>query len=163
MMRVGANRLRYGGARHWAAPFVLAMLCLRAFIPAGFMLAPVDGRLVVVLCDTDASALTRDHTGPRRSPGDHRDRASGFYALDHAPSHHVHAKSDTTAAGHHHAQTDPTCPYAQSSGPAPLPVLPALAAVQIATLSPRPSQAAQTHARFGPTRQQSPRGPPRLA
>jgi hypothetical protein len=121
--------LRYGGARHWAAPFVLAMLCLRAFIPAGFMLAPVDGRLEVVLCDTDA------------------------------PGHHVH---DHAAGLHHHAQTDPTCPYAQSSGPAPLPVLPALAAVQIATLGALPVQVAQTHSRFGPTRQQSPRGPPRL-
>jgi hypothetical protein len=44
-----------------------------------------------------------------------------------------------------------------------LPVLPALAAVQIATLSAPPIQVAQTHSRFGPTRQQSPRGPPRLA
>ena len=26
---------------------------------------------------------------------------------------------------HHHTQTDPTCPYAQSSGPAPLPPFPA--------------------------------------
>lgn len=127
-MRVRVNRLRYGGARHWASPFVLAMLCLRAFIPAGFMLAPVDGRLHVVLCDTDAPGSARHHM-----------------------------------LGHHHAQTDPTCPYAQSSGPAPLPVLPALAAVQIAILSAPPVQVAQTHSRFGPTRQQSPRAPPLLA
>src|SRR5579864_7917867 len=109
MMRVKVNRLRHGGARHWAAPFVLAMLCLRAFIPAGFMLAPVGGQLAVVLCDTDAQGLA-----PNQTPG-----------------HHGH----DLAVGHHHAQTDPTCPYAQSSGPAPLPVVPVLAAVQIATLS----------------------------
>jgi hypothetical protein len=126
-MRRRVNRLRNGGARHWAAPFVLAMLCLRAFVPAGFMLAPVDGQLAVVLCDADALGV-HDH-----------------------------------AAGHHHTQTDPTCPYAQSSGPAPLPALPVLAAVQIATLRTPPIQVAQTHSRFGPTRQQSPRGPPRLA
>jgi len=144
MMRVRVNRLRHGGARHWAAPFVLAILCLRALIPAGFMLAPVDGRLAVVLCDTDAvgSAQAQD----RR-------------VHHHAPGHYVHDQG----AGHHHAQTDPTCPYAQSSGPAPLPVLPVLAAVQIATLSAPPVQVAQTHSRFGPTRQQSPRGPPSLA
>jgi hypothetical protein len=129
-MRRRINRLRHGGAGHWAAPFVLAMLCLRAFIPAGFMLAPVDGQLAVVLCDTDA--------------------AGGHLGHDHA-------------AGHHHAQMDSTCPYAQSSGPAPLPVLPVLAAVQIATATAPPVQVAQTHSRFGPTRQQSPRGPPRLA
>jgi hypothetical protein len=142
----GAKRLRYGGGGHWAAPFVLAMLCLRAFVPAGFMLAPVDGRLEVVLCDTDA---------PGATPGASPTRTPGHYT----PGHHAHDH----AAGHHHAQTDPTCPYAQSSGPAPLPVLPVLAAVQLATLRAAPIQVAQTHSRFGPTRQQSPRGPPRLA
>jgi hypothetical protein len=140
-MRLRVSRLRYGGARHWAAPFVLAMLCVRAFVPAGFMLVPLDGQLAVVLCDTDAPGALQGHH-PRDTQGHH--------AHDHA-------------AGHHHAQTDPTCPYAQSSGPAPLPVLPALAAVQIATLSVQPIQVAQTHSRFGPTRQQSQRGPPRLA
>src|ERR1700692_1580667 len=81
-MKRRANGLRYDGGRHWAAPFVLAMLCLRAFVPAGFMLAPVDGQLAVVLCDTDAQGALQGH-----------------HAHDHA-------------AGHHHAQTDPTCPYA---------------------------------------------------
>ena len=139
-MGIRANRLRSGGARHWAAPFVLAMLCLRAFIPAGFMLAPVDGQLAVVLCDTDAPA--------------------GVQGRDaNTQGHHAHAH----AAGHHHAKADPTCPYAQSSGPAPLPSLPLLAAVQVATASAPAVQVAQTHSRFGPTRQQSPRGPPRLA
>lgn len=147
-MRRRVNRLRNGGARHWAAPFVLAMLCLRAFIPAGFMLAPVDGQLAVVLCDTDALG---------GAPGHH---AYGHYTGDsYTQGHHAHDH----AAGHHHTQTDPTCPYAQSSGPAPLPALPVLAAVQIATLRTPPIQVAQTHSRFGPTRQQSPRGPPRLA
>jgi Protein of unknown function (DUF2946) len=124
--------LRHGGTRHWAAPFVLAMLCLRAFIPAGFMLAPVDGRLAVVLCDSDAPGAIHHHGG------------------------HEHS-------GHHHTQTDPTCPYAQSAGPAPLPTLPALAAAQIVSVAVRPVETAQTHVHFGPTRQQFPRGPPRLA
>src|SRR3982074_1247637 len=130
MMRPGVSRWRSGGARHWAAPFVLAMLCLRAFVPAGFMLAPVDGRLAVVLCDTDAPGAAQSHHGPGHYIPDHR--TSGHHAHDHA-------------AGHHHAQADPTCPYAQSSGPSPLPVLPVLAAVQIATLSAAPIQGAQTH------------------
>jgi len=142
-MRARASRLRYGGGRHWAAPFVLTMLCLRAFIPAGFMLAPVDGQFAIVLCDTDAP-------GGAQSSHTHSSYTQGHHGHDHA-------------AGHHHAQTDPSCPYAQSSGPAPLPALPVLAAVHVATLSALPIQAAQTHPRFGPTRQQSPRGPPRLA
>jgi hypothetical protein len=133
MIRRGVHRLRNGGAHHWAAPFVLAMLCLRAFVPAGFMLAPVDGQLQVVLCDTDARA-----TGHHRHTGGHD-------------------------ASHHHVQTDPTCPYAQSSGPAPLPALPALAAVQIVERISPPIPAAQTHFQPGPVREQSPRGPPHLA
>jgi len=123
------------------------MLCLRAFVPAGFMFAPVDGQLEVVLCDTDALGAAQDHQA--RS--------------DHQAPRGVHAHHAHDHAGHHHAQTDPTCPYAQSSGPAPLPALPVLASVQIATLSAPSAQVAQTHSRFGPTRQQSPRGPPRLA
>jgi hypothetical protein len=136
-MRRTANQLRYGGARHWAAPFVLAMLCLRAFIPVGFMLAPVDGRLDIVLCDTDAPGVA--------TPG--------------AAKHHV----GHDHAGHHHSHSDPTCPYAQSSGPAPLPTLPVLAAAPLEIVSVLPVHIEQTHSRFGPTRQQSPRGPPRLA
>ena len=126
-----ANGLRHGGSYHWAAPFVLAMLCLRAFIPAGFMLAPVDGQLAVVLCDSDAPGAHHHHGG------------------------HEHS-------GHQHTQTDPTCPYAQSAGPAPLPTLPALAAEQIVSVAVRPVEVAQTHAHFGPARQQFPRGPPHL-
>ena len=94
-MRGGANRL-YGRASQWAAPWVLAMLCLRALVPAGFMLAPIDGHLAVVLCDIDAARAAHHHAGH-----------------DH-PGHH------------HHLELDPTCPYAQSVGPAPLPAQPVL-------------------------------------
>jgi hypothetical protein len=131
-MRSSTNRFRDGGARHWAAPFVLAMLCLRALIPAGFMLAPVEGRLDLVLCDSQAPGAVHHHGGH-----------------DHSQHHHIH--------------TDPTCPYAQSAGPAPIPTLPALAAAQIVSVPVPPKQFAQTHSQFGPSRQQSPRGPPQLA
>jgi hypothetical protein len=131
MLGSRARQLRHRGVRHWAAPFVLAMLCLRAFIPAGFMLAPLDGHLAVVLCDTDA-----------RGPG-----------------HHTHHSNPA----HPHTHPDPTCPYAQSSGPAPLPALPGVAAVELGIVTVRDVEAPQTHANFGPTRQQTPRGPPQLA
>jgi hypothetical protein len=131
------NRSWTGGPRHWAAPFVLAILCLRALVPAGFMLAPIDGRLAVVLCDSDAPGAMQHRTG------------------------HDHAGHDH--ASHHHTQTDPTCPYAQSAGPAPLPAPPVLAAAPLETVPVLPTHFAQTHAQFGPSRQQSPRGPPHLA
>jgi hypothetical protein len=117
------------GQRHWASPWVLAMLCLRAFIPAGFMLAPVEGRPAVVLCDTDA-----------------------------APSHR-HAGHEQ-AGSHHHAQFDPTCPYAQSAGPAPLPVLPALEPQPVLTTLRLPEQLQQVFHLSGPPRQHSARAPP---
>ena len=131
-MKRRTKQLQYSGTRHWAAPFVLAMLCLRALVPAGFMLAPIDGRLDVVLCDSDAPAALHHHSG------------------------HDHS-------GHHHTQIDPTCPYAQSAGPTPLPALLVLGAAPLVLVRVRPVQVAQTHAQFVPVRLQSPRGPPRLA
>ena len=82
---------RMGGIGHWAAPLVLVMLCLRALVPAGFMLASVNGRPAVVLCDSMAApGGTHEHVG-HHHPG--------------------------------HAHLDPTCPFAQSSGPAPPPAM----------------------------------------
>lgn len=111
----------------WAAPLLLAVLCARALIPAGVMLAPVHGRLDVVLCDIDGANAAR----------------------------HVHEHT-----GHHHSQTDPTCPYAQSAGPAPLPALPVLPVALLRSDRVPPALDAQTFSRFGPTRQQTSRGPP---
>jgi len=118
------------GARRRATLFLLAMLGLRALVPAGFMLAPEDGRLVVVLCDSNAPGAAHRHDS------------------------HQHA-------GHTHS--DPTCPYAQSAGPTPLPALPAITAAPMATVLLLPAQVSQTFVRFGPSRQQSPRAPPQFA
>jgi hypothetical protein len=131
-MRRGAKR-SCNGAMRWAAPWVLAMLCLRALVPAGFMLEPIDGRLAVVLCDTDAAGAVHHQGGQ-----------------DH-PSHH------------HHLQLDPTCPYAQSAGPAPLPALPVLGPQPVVSAPLQLTHVAQTYARSGPSRQNFPRGPPHLA
>lgn len=75
------------------------------------------------------------------------------------PAHH---------AGHHHPGTghthgDPTCPYAQSAGPAPLPALPVLAARAAAGDYLLPQSLAQQSSPFGPERRQSPRAPPHIA
>lgn len=128
----GGMKWRSRGLRRWATPLVFAVLLLRAIVPAGFMLAPVDGRLEFVLCDSDAPGST-----------------------------HRHAVGDQ--AGHHHTHIDSSCPFAQSSGAAPLPSMPLLATASMETARPPLPQAAQTHARFGPARQQSPRAPPHLA
>jgi hypothetical protein len=67
---------------------------------------------------------------------------------------------------HHHSHggtTDPGCPYAQSSGPAPLPSIPMLASdVRFAQVVERAPAATLAFIQ-GPPRQQSPRGPPALA
>jgi len=130
-MRKTANGPACNRVRHPGMLWVLAMLALRALVPAGFMLAPEAGHLALVPCDVDA----------RRAAGHHHE----------GPQHPLHA------------HPDPTCPYAQSAGPAPLPALPVLAAAPISTVRLLPAQSPQTFVPFGPSRQQSPRAPPRLA
>jgi Protein of unknown function (DUF2946) len=129
------------GMRHFRNPgrttlLVLGMLFLRALVPAGFMLAPVDGGLTVVVCDVEMSAGERQH--------------------HHHPGHDGAAHPDG-------AHSDPTCPYAQSAGPAPLPTLPAIAGGAVSDLQEQPAAVAQIISTCGPIRQQSPRGPPSLA
>jgi hypothetical protein len=131
-MRSGADHLR-NGAPHRAAMLMLAMLALRALVPAGFMLTPIDGRLAVVLCDTDVARAARRHGG------------------QDYPGHH------------HHLQLDQTCPYAQSAGPAPLPALPAFGPQPVVSPAAMPAHRGQIYAHCGPPRQQSPRAPPHLA
>lgn len=128
-MRARKSHTARRGPRARTVLLVLAMLALRALVPAGYMLAAVDGGMGVVLCGTAA-----------------------------APAHHHHAAHEHPGAGHAHA--DPTCPYAQSAGPAPLPLLPVLAAVPAADRSVLPRESSQTLTAFGPLRQHPPRGPP---
>ncbi len=77
-------------------------------------------------------------------------------------------------AGHHHhhrappdsapaVEVDPTCPYAQSAGPALLPTLAVLPAAAMMHRLETPAAATQTRLTFGPLRQCFPRGPPTLA
>lgn len=126
------------GMRHFRNPgratlFVLGMLLLRALIPAGFMLVPVDGGLTVVVCDAEVSAGETQH--------------------HHHPGHDHSAQSQ---GGH----SDPTCPYAQSAGPAPLHALPVLAGGAVYDLLVPPVAVTQTVPTSGPPRQHSSRGPP---
>jgi hypothetical protein len=169
-----------GVVRPWVAPFVLAMFVLRALVPAGFMLAPVNGGLAIVLCDADATAsldrpaahdrsaggMSDGMPGHTMSAADMEDMPGPLSTADRAG----HDMSLADMGGHDmpghqggHTHPDPTCPYAQSSGATPIPFV---AAVTPAIESAPPvfrESTAQTHLHFGPTRQQSPRGPPHLA
>lgn len=53
-MTRGGHGSGRGGSRRQTALLILAMLCVRAFIPAGFMAAPVDGRWQLVVCGPGA-------------------------------------------------------------------------------------------------------------
>jgi len=128
----------------WAALLVLGLLFLRGLVPAGFMLAPVDGSLAFVLCDLDLPVAAM---------------ASNAMPASH---HHMHMAADH-AAHQHGAHGDRTCPYAQSAGPAPLPTLPALAGGSKFEQPRVPAAVTQTLLSFGPIRQPSSRGPPHLA
>ncbi len=78
------------------------------------------------------------------------------------PGHAVHA-----GHGHHHPgrphASDPTCPFAQSAGAAPLPTLPALAAQSLAPTASPVAAREQRLAPSGPARQHTARAPPRFA
>ncbi|HXR92779.1 MAG TPA: hypothetical protein VN750_21140 [Steroidobacteraceae bacterium] len=192
------RRAGNGAVRHWAAPFVLAMLLLRALVPAGFMLAPVNGGLAVVLCDADSTASLYHRAGHAMSTGVATGESMSASGMAGESGHampeggttgqpaHVMSAADMGAmpaadmAGHDmatagvdghevpghpggHTHPDPTCPYAQSSGATPIPLFAAVTPAIETAVPVFPEPAAQTHAHFGPTRQQSPRGPPHLA
>jgi hypothetical protein len=112
------------------ALWIAPALLFRALIPVGFMLEPIDGRAEIVVC-APADLNAAPHSGV------------------HDSGHH-----------HHHLHADAICPYAQSAGPAPLPALPLVAAAARAPVLFAQRDVPQINAPFGPTRQQSPRGPP---
>jgi hypothetical protein len=137
----GIRRIKKPG---WGCLLVLGLLFLRGLIPAGFMLAPVDGNLALVLCSLDLPVAAVP---------------AGAMPASH---HHMHEAQDH-GAHRHGAHGDPTCPYAQSGGPAPLPTLPVLAGGATFERPILPAAVTQTHLSFGPIRQPSSRGPPHLA
>jgi hypothetical protein len=128
----------------WGSLLILGLLFLRGLIPAGFMLAPVDGNLALVLCSLDLPVAAVP---------------AGAMPASHP---HMHEAQDHSAH-QHGAHGDPTCPYAQSGGPAPLPTLPVLAGGTTFERPILPAAVTQTRLRFGPIRQPSSRGPPHLA
>lgn len=129
-VRKRARNSRRIGVWQWSVPLVLAMLCLRALVPSGFMLAATQGRLSVVLCDSGSA--------------------------HHSRGGHEHP-------GMPHGGSDGTCPFAQSSGPAPVPALAVYGLETIVLVSRLPALAVeQTCLGCGPTRAQTSRGPPRF-
>ena len=139
----------------WAKLLILGLLFLRALVPAGFMLAQVDSGIALVLCDAaiPAGEPQHQHHHHGHDTGTGHDTGAG----------HDSGASDDSAAGHAGAHGDPTCPYAQNAGPAPLSALPVIAgAATVDQLGLAPA-VTQTFSIPGPTRQQTPRGPPSLA
>ncbi len=137
------------GMRHikkpgWGSLLVLGLVLLRALVPAGFMLAPADGRVAIVVCDADASMAALQ---------------AGAMPASHHPMH----MAMDHGAHHQGAHDDPSCPYALSGGAAPLPTLPVLAGGTTFERPPLPAAITQTLLGFGPIRQPSSRGPPHLA
>lgn len=129
--------MRHRGKSGWALRLILGLLFLRALVPAGFMLAPVDGWFAVVVCDGEMSA------------GAH--------------PHHHHHPDHNAASSHEGFHIDPTCPYAQSAGSVPLPSLPVMAGAALVARLPTADAATQSILTAGPVRRQLPRGPPLLA
>jgi hypothetical protein len=122
--------------RFWLAELLLPAILFRALIPVGFMPAiDADGRIGVFFCPITVSA----------APGT---------ALAH---HHGHGGGNAGSAGSGHHQL--ACPFAASTGLAPLPAVLAPAVAPADFLPPATGNSTQ---RFIPTiiRAQSPRAPP---
>ncbi len=137
MAMYGMKRVR---SPAWANLFVLGMLCLRALVPAGTMLAPSQAHPALVMCS--AALPTSVRTG---NPYE---------------SSHGAGSAHDAGAPHGGAHSDPDCPYAQSAGPAPLPTLPLLTHAAPRDAEVASGRVAQIFPSSGPTRQQTPRGPP---
>jgi hypothetical protein len=157
--------MHYGMTPRWPTLFLLGLLFLRALVPAGFMLAPVEGHLAFVLCalDEPPAARAANAMSSTAMPGAAMPGAAMPGAAMPSGHHHHHSLLAQDHPAHQHGtHVDPTCPYAQSAGPAPLPTLPAVAG-NTAFERPRlPAAISQTLLQFGPLRQPSSRGPPRL-
>jgi len=132
----------------WPTLLILGLLCLRGLVPAGFMLAPVEGHLAVVLCSLE------------EPPGAGTAGAMPGAAMPTGLHHHHPQMVHDHAAHQHGPHADPTCPYAQSAGPAPLPTLPVLVGITPSERPRLPAAITQTWLGFGPLRQPSSRGPP---
>jgi hypothetical protein len=139
-MKKGMRHIRKAG---WAY-LVLGLVLLRGLIPAGFMVAPVDGNLALVLCSAEMPAA-----------------AMGGGAMQMPAGHH-HGQAGQKHGAPRGAHGDPTCPYAQSGGPAPLPAFPVLAGATSFERPRLPAAITQTLLAFGPIRHPSTRGPPHL-
>jgi hypothetical protein len=133
-MIYGMKRLR---SPAWANALVLAVLCLRAMVPAGYMLAPAGDHPAFVLCSAAMALSARE----KESGEPHR----------------------AGAAHQGGAHSDPDCPYAHSAGPAPLPTLPGLANAALCHPEVARVHVTPSFSPCGPTRRQTPRGPPSAA
>jgi hypothetical protein len=109
-------------------------LALRALIPTGFMLAPVDGHAQIVICP------------------------AGLHEASHA--HHAGAAAGHAAGSAHAADQ---CPFALAGGPGFIGAAPDLAQPYFVLLQPPPTVALASVAVPPPLRHHAPRGPPALA
>jgi hypothetical protein len=69
-MTRASNKQISSGRYPWVTAAVLFVLCFRALIPPGFMLASVDGKPEVVLCSAHANH-SMHHQGPSEGGSQH--------------------------------------------------------------------------------------------
>jgi hypothetical protein len=170
----GMKHLRKPG---WTMRFVLGWLFLRSLIPAGFMVAPADRALGIVLCNAEMSMSGPQNGGDQdqdqdQDLGQNQNQNQNGNASANGNQQHRHQDQQQyyerdqlvhDPAHHDGVHSGPACPYAQSAGPAPLPTLPVVAGSTGCDRLIAPAEVTQTRLSFGPPRQQSSRGPPPLA
>ena len=124
------------GARRLIATLAVLAFALRSFVPAGYMWAPVDGRLAVVACSEYAADVVA-------------------LATQHQHAHHYHGGSPGSAAG-----SSDSCPFALAGAAALAANVPTLAAQRFEIAQARLPQVDYSAPRSIPSRFHAPRGPP---
>lgn len=145
--------------------WLLPLMLLRAFVPAGFMLAAHSGELSVVFCSSVRAPATssneREHPSgePAATAHSHHYEQSPHQANSDAPTgeHQLHHGQQSDGS-EHNASGANSCPYA---------LIAATPAGQIEFFLGQPASEASPHrftalpfSSFGPQRTESIRGPP---
>ena len=138
----------------WFAVLAALPLCLKALVPTGYMIAPVDGHARLVMCPAGIHQPSTMHHG------------AGVTAMDAAGDMHMAHVEHPAAAIHaahaaQHAAAD--CPFALAAAAALAADAPASAEPYFILLPNAPPVYVASFPAVPPLRHHAPRGPPSLA
>jgi len=149
---------RARASHRWFIALAMPALALKAVIPVGYMLAPVDGHAMLVICPAGIHRPVATHMTSAMASMPGMDMSAA------AP--HVHAMDSGAGAvhaGHAVAHAAADCPFALASGAALVAAIEAPGARDFEWIPDRRPAVPAVVPRTPPIRHLAPRGPPSLA